>query len=78
MQIGKAHLMQTGLAEANRKVGQGQNINTHHICNSWTKQRTVPPSDNILSYSPRILISCEGLTSSQPTHSPLSKINDSG
>ena len=57
-QMRKAHLMQTKLAEVNLKVGQGQNIDVriqYRPHNSWANQMTLPSSDNILGYSPRIL-----------------------
>lgn len=39
VQMGKAYLMQTGMAEANLKAGQGRSINVHiqyRSNNSWT------------------------------------------
>lgn len=56
MQVGKAHLIQTDLAEVNLKFNQVQNVS---ICmhyrshNSRANQVTLPPSDIITGYRPK-------------------------
>lgn len=74
--MGKAHLMQTGMTEANLSVGQGQNINVHiqhRSNNSWRNLGHSQLQTVFLATVQNTLTNFESLT-----YSSLSKINDSG